>query len=190
MHDLGKGTTPPAQWPSHPRTRGAQRARSSPRLAQRLRVPRDYQELATLVARYHGALSPLRRAAQRHGARPARRRRRIPPPGAPRSRCCSLARPTRADAPATRMPPTRRRPPWNGVRAAAAAIRIAPEEIAQMTGEQIRRAVTPAPHRRHRRRSGVTPARPEAPNERAASAHARASSRASRNSCRSPAPGT
>jgi tRNA nucleotidyltransferase (CCA-adding enzyme) len=53
MHDLGKGTTPPSDWPRHP----GHEARSVELLADlgaRLRVPRDYQELAALVARYHG----------------------------------------------------------------------------------------------------------------------------------------
>ena len=53
VHDLGKGTTPPDQWPRHlgHEGRGAALAR---RLAERLRVPTDCRELADVVAREHG----------------------------------------------------------------------------------------------------------------------------------------
>ena len=53
VHDLGKGTTPPAEWPKHVghEERGA---RLIDALADRLRVPNDYRELALLVARHHG----------------------------------------------------------------------------------------------------------------------------------------
>ena len=52
-HDLGKGETPPEQWPGHI----GHEARSVAlveALARRLKVPNDFRELATLVARYHG----------------------------------------------------------------------------------------------------------------------------------------
>jgi tRNA nucleotidyltransferase (CCA-adding enzyme) len=51
-HDLGKGTTPPAEWPKHigHEERGAQLAKN---LCQRLRAPNDYRDLAVLTARYH-----------------------------------------------------------------------------------------------------------------------------------------
>jgi len=53
VHDLGKGTTPPDQWPRHlgHEGRGAALAR---RLAERLRIPTDCRELADVVAREHG----------------------------------------------------------------------------------------------------------------------------------------
>jgi tRNA nucleotidyltransferase (CCA-adding enzyme) len=53
VHDLGKGTTPPSQWPKHlgHEERGAQLIAA---LAERLRVPNDFRELAVLVARHHG----------------------------------------------------------------------------------------------------------------------------------------
>ena len=52
LHDLGKGTTPPAEWPKHHghEERGAALVRS---LSQRLRVPNEYRDLAILVARFH-----------------------------------------------------------------------------------------------------------------------------------------
>ena len=51
-HDLGKGSTPKEEWPRHI----DHEARGVPlvgELCKRLRVPRDYRELAELVARYH-----------------------------------------------------------------------------------------------------------------------------------------
>ncbi|HSI60868.1 MAG TPA: HD domain-containing protein, partial [Ideonella sp.] len=51
-HDLGKGTTPPAEWPRHI----AHEARSETlarALAERLKAPADATELAGLVAREH-----------------------------------------------------------------------------------------------------------------------------------------
>ncbi len=52
-HDLGKGLTPPEQWPRHlgHEGRSAKLARA---LAERLRVPADCRELADLTAREHG----------------------------------------------------------------------------------------------------------------------------------------
>jgi tRNA nucleotidyltransferase (CCA-adding enzyme) len=52
VHDLGKGTTPKEEWPRH----AGHEARSVElidRLAERLRLPRDYLELARIVARHH-----------------------------------------------------------------------------------------------------------------------------------------
>jgi len=53
VHDLGKGTTPPEQWPGH---RGHEERSVSliEALADRLRVPGDYRDLSVIVARYHG----------------------------------------------------------------------------------------------------------------------------------------
>ncbi len=51
-HDLGKATTPKDQWPRHI----AHEERGVPlvkELCERLRVPRDYRELAINVTRYH-----------------------------------------------------------------------------------------------------------------------------------------
>ena len=53
LHDLGKGTTPAADWPRHV----AHEARGLTlidALCRRLRVPNDHRELALLVAKYHG----------------------------------------------------------------------------------------------------------------------------------------
>lgn len=52
-HDLGKGTTPPSEWPRHigHEARSAVLARQ---VSERWRVPKDCKELADVVAREHG----------------------------------------------------------------------------------------------------------------------------------------
>jgi len=56
MHDLGKGRTPPEQWPKHHGHEGM-----GPRLitdlSKRLRVPTDCRDLAVMTAREHGNVS-------------------------------------------------------------------------------------------------------------------------------------
>jgi tRNA nucleotidyltransferase (CCA-adding enzyme) len=54
-HDLGKGSTPPDQWPRHLGHEGRS-ARLAAAVAERLRVPADCRELADVVAREHGNL--------------------------------------------------------------------------------------------------------------------------------------
>jgi tRNA nucleotidyltransferase (CCA-adding enzyme) len=51
-HDLGKGTTPPSEWPSHiaHEQRGVGLVEG---LCDRLRIPNAFRELAVLVSRYH-----------------------------------------------------------------------------------------------------------------------------------------
>jgi len=53
VHDLGKGTTPPGQWPRHI-GHEARSAKLADTLAERLRVPGDCRELGQVVAREHG----------------------------------------------------------------------------------------------------------------------------------------
>ncbi|MBI3545012.1 MAG: multifunctional CCA addition/repair protein [Gammaproteobacteria bacterium] len=52
MHDLGKGTTPPSEWPRHigHEARGAELVKN---ICQRFRVPNEYRDLALITARYH-----------------------------------------------------------------------------------------------------------------------------------------
>mgnify|MGYP003374577587 FL=1 len=52
VHDLGKGTTPPDEWPRHidHEQRGADLVRG---LCHRLRIPNMFRELGVLTARYH-----------------------------------------------------------------------------------------------------------------------------------------
>jgi tRNA nucleotidyltransferase (CCA-adding enzyme) len=52
LHDLGKGVTPPAEWPRHLGHEQSGVALVS-EFCKRLRVPNDYRDLALLVARYH-----------------------------------------------------------------------------------------------------------------------------------------
>ncbi|MCW8825278.1 MAG: multifunctional CCA addition/repair protein [Gammaproteobacteria bacterium] len=53
VHDLGKGTTPESEWPRHiaHEDRGVMLVEQ---LCERLRVPKDFRDLAVLVTRYHG----------------------------------------------------------------------------------------------------------------------------------------
>jgi tRNA nucleotidyltransferase (CCA-adding enzyme) len=135
MHDLGKGTTPPEQWPRH--TGHEERSVALiAALSQRLRVPRDYQELARLVARYHGhchRYAELRNATVLdflEGTdafrRPARLEQVL-------QACEADARGRTGfeDAPYPQGLALQR------CARAAAAIRISPEEATHMTGEQI-----------------------------------------------------
>lgn len=53
VHDLGKATTPPSEWPRHI-AHEARSVRLIQQLCQRLRVPHACAELAEVVAREHG----------------------------------------------------------------------------------------------------------------------------------------
>jgi tRNA nucleotidyltransferase (CCA-adding enzyme) len=53
VHDLGKGTTPRQEWPSH-RGHEERSVALIEALAARLRLPGEYRELSVIVARYHG----------------------------------------------------------------------------------------------------------------------------------------
>jgi tRNA nucleotidyltransferase (CCA-adding enzyme) len=53
VHDLGKGTTPPAQWPSH-HGHEERSVALIDALCERLRLPGEYRDLSVIVARYHG----------------------------------------------------------------------------------------------------------------------------------------
>lgn len=52
VHDLGKGTTPEAEWPAH-RNHEERGVELIERLCDRYRIPKKYRELAVIVARYH-----------------------------------------------------------------------------------------------------------------------------------------
>ncbi|HZV67471.1 MAG TPA: multifunctional CCA addition/repair protein [Telluria sp.] len=56
MHDLGKGLTPPAAWPSHHGHEGAGLTLIDA-ACKRLKVPNDCRELALMTAREHGNVS-------------------------------------------------------------------------------------------------------------------------------------
>src|SRR3984893_3500340 len=53
VHDLGKGTTPREEWPSH-RGHEERSVALIGALADRLRLPGEYRDLSIIVARYHG----------------------------------------------------------------------------------------------------------------------------------------
>ncbi len=53
VHDLGKGTTPESEWPRHI-AHEARGVALVEQLCKRLRVPRDYRDLAIPVTKYHG----------------------------------------------------------------------------------------------------------------------------------------
>jgi tRNA nucleotidyltransferase (CCA-adding enzyme) len=53
VHDLGKATTPPAEWPRHI-AHEVRSVRLIQQLCQRLRLPHACAELAEVVAREHG----------------------------------------------------------------------------------------------------------------------------------------
>ena len=52
-HDLGKGTTPPEEWPRHI-GHEARSVKLVQGLCERIRAPNEIRDLALLVARYHG----------------------------------------------------------------------------------------------------------------------------------------
>ena len=58
-HDLGKGTTPAAEWPRH-HGHEARSVKLLTALCDRLKVPADCRDLACLAARYHGDIHRAR----------------------------------------------------------------------------------------------------------------------------------
>ena len=52
MHDLGKGTTPEAEWPSHHGHEG-RGVKLVNQVCDRLRIPNRYRDLACIVAKFH-----------------------------------------------------------------------------------------------------------------------------------------
>ena len=53
FHDLGKGSTPPDEWPRH-HGHEARSVRLVQQVAERLRIPNDCRDLALMTAREHG----------------------------------------------------------------------------------------------------------------------------------------
>ncbi|NNG24088.1 multifunctional CCA addition/repair protein [Telluria aromaticivorans] len=56
MHDLGKGLTPPSQWPSHHGHEG-EGVKLLAEVCKRLKVPNECRDLALMTAREHGNVS-------------------------------------------------------------------------------------------------------------------------------------
>ena len=136
VHDLGKGVTPPERWPSHV---GHEQAgvREIERLCARLKVPTELRELGVMVSREH---QRVHRALELRDstvldlleATDAFRRP---------ERFEKLLLACEADA-RGRGPELRARPYVQGNllrtwRAAAAAVRLAPEVLQQSTGPEI-----------------------------------------------------
>ncbi|HEY8099692.1 MAG TPA: multifunctional CCA addition/repair protein [Burkholderiaceae bacterium] len=53
MHDLGKGATPPSEWPSH-HGHEARSVALAEEICQRLKIPNECRDLAVMTAREHG----------------------------------------------------------------------------------------------------------------------------------------
>jgi tRNA nucleotidyltransferase (CCA-adding enzyme) len=138
-HDLGKGTTPAEKWPSHPghEERSVDLLRG---VAERLRVPGDYRDLAVLVARYHGhlhrlfELRPTTVLKMLEGMDAFRRPQRL---ALVLTACESDYRGRTGfeerDYPQARL--------FDTLRAAAAAVKLAPERLASLEGAAIGEAL-------------------------------------------------
>ena len=135
VHDLGKGTTPPEQWPGH---RGHEERSVSliEALAERLRLPGDYRELSVIVARYHGN---VHRAAELKPGTILEFFERADAFRRP-ERFAQVLLACEADS-RGRMGlehlPYPQRPYLQAARDAAAAVKPTPEDIAAHSGEQI-----------------------------------------------------
>jgi tRNA nucleotidyltransferase (CCA-adding enzyme) len=135
VHDLGKGTTPPGQWPGH---RGHEERSVSliEALAERLRLPGDFRELSVIVARYHGnvhraaELKPSTILEFFERADAFRRPERF----AQVLLACEADSRGRAGLENLPYP---QRPYLQAARDAAAAVKPSPEDIAAHSGEKI-----------------------------------------------------
>lgn len=139
VHDLGKGTTPRDEWPSH---RGHEERSVSliEALSLRLRLPGEYRDLGVIVARYHGIvhrafeLKPKTILEFMEGADAFRRPERF----AQALLACEADSRGRTGLETVPYP---QREYLQAARAAAAAIKPSPEEIATLAGEKIAQRV-------------------------------------------------
>jgi tRNA nucleotidyltransferase (CCA-adding enzyme) len=135
VHDLGKGATPPSEWPSH---RGHEERSVSliDGLAERLRLPADYRDLSIIVARHHGIvhrafeLRPGTILEFMERADAFRRPERF----AQALLACEADSRGRAGLESTPYP---QRPYLLAARDAAAAVKPSPEDIAARDGAKI-----------------------------------------------------
>jgi tRNA nucleotidyltransferase (CCA-adding enzyme) len=135
VHDLGKGATPREEWPSH---RGHEERSVSliEALSRRLRLPSEYRDLGVIVARYHGIvhrafeLKPKTILEFMERADAFRRPERF----AQALLACEADSRGRAGL---EMVPYPQREYLQDARAAAAAIKPHPEEIASLDGAKI-----------------------------------------------------
>jgi tRNA nucleotidyltransferase (CCA-adding enzyme) len=135
VHDLGKGTTPKEQWPSH----AGHEERSVAlieALCTRLRLPSEYRELSVIVARYHGnahrafELRPKTILAMLEKSDALRRPERFA------QALLAFEADSRGRL-GLETAPYPQRNYLQATRDAAAAIKPTPEEIAQYSGVQI-----------------------------------------------------
>ena len=139
VHDLGKGTTPRDEWPSH---RGHEERSVSliEALSLRLRLPGEYRDLGVIVARYHGIvhrafeLKPKTILEFMERADAFRRPERF----AQALLACEADSRGRTNLETVPYP---QREYLHAARAAAAEIKPSPEEIATLAGEKIAQRV-------------------------------------------------
>ena len=139
VHDLGKATTPRDEWPSH---RGHEERSVSliEALSLRLRLPGEYRDLGVIVARYHGIvhrafeLKPKTILEFMERADAFRRPERF----AQALLACEADSRGRTGLETVPYP---QREYLQAARAAAAAIKPSPEEIATLAGEKIAQRV-------------------------------------------------
>ena len=139
VHDLGKATTPRDEWPSH---RGHEERSVSliEALSLRLRLPGEYRDLGVIVARYHGIvhrafeLKPKTILEFMERADAFRRPERF----AQALLACEADSRGRTGLETVPYP---QREYLQAARAAAAAIKPSPEEIATLPGEKIAQRV-------------------------------------------------
>jgi tRNA nucleotidyltransferase (CCA-adding enzyme) len=156
VHDLGKGSTPRAEWPGH---RGHEECSVAliEALSSRLRIPNDYRELALIVARYHGIVHrafELRPATILEFMERADAFRR-PERFAQALLACEADARGRAGLEAKPYP---QRPYLSAARDAAARIKPSPEEIAEHSGPKI------AQHLQQRRIQAIADLRRQSQN--------------------------
>ena len=135
VHDLGKGTTPRQEWPSH-RGHEERSVALIEALSLRLRLPGEYRDLSVIVARYHGIvhrafeLKPKTILEFLERSDAFRRPERF----AQALLACEADSRGRAGLEAAPYP---QRQYLAEARDAAAAIRPSPEEIAALAGAKI-----------------------------------------------------
>ena len=139
VHDLGKGTTPRDEWPSH---RGHEERSVSliEALSLRLRLPGEYRDLGVIVARYHGIvhrafeLKPKTILEFMERADAFRRPERF-------TQALLACEADSRGRTGLETVPYPQREYLQAARAAAAAIKPSPEEIATLAGEKIAQRV-------------------------------------------------
>jgi tRNA nucleotidyltransferase (CCA-adding enzyme) len=135
LHDLGKGTTPRAEWPSH-RGHEQRSVELIESLCERLRVPGEYRDLSVIVARYHG------NAHRAYELRPDTILEMLEKADAFRrpERFAQVLLACEADARGRlglEQTPYPQRQYLHAAQAAAAAVKPGAEELAQLTGPRI-----------------------------------------------------